>query len=360
MDAAEHFAQSYREARQLFIAAADAADLDVHSHAHPMLGQDGEALAMDVVRDGPADAKAVLIVSSACHGVEGFCGSAVQIRLLGDPQFRAACRAARVSVLYLHALNPHGFSFWSRTTHENIDLNRNFIDFSAPLPANPAYDEIAALLLPQTWPPPEEAEQALAHLIAERGMQAVQAAMSSGQYRHPDGLFYGGSSPSWSRLALTRLLQRHTGACRRLAWIDVHTGLGPSGVGERIFAYRHVTQVLARARDWWGPGVTSVDEGSSSSAVLSGLMWNVVDHCCPQAAYTGIALEFGTLPLMAMMQALRADHWLRIHPEAPAEQHQSIKRATRDAFYVDTDDWKAQVLKQSLEAAHQAVAGLAR
>ena len=37
-----------------------------------------------VARDGPANAPAVLVVSSACHGLEGFCGSGVQVALLGD------------------------------------------------------------------------------------------------------------------------------------------------------------------------------------------------------------------------------------------------------------------------------------
>nr|WHW29563.1 hypothetical protein [uncultured bacterium] len=61
-----------------------------------------------------------MIVSSGCHGIEGFCGSAVQLMLLADSGFRQACRDADVSVLYLHALNPFGFSWWRRTTHENV------------------------------------------------------------------------------------------------------------------------------------------------------------------------------------------------------------------------------------------------
>ena len=148
------FAQSYAQARRLFMDAADAAGLDVHSHVHPLLGRDGETLAMDVARSGPADAPAVLILSSACHGVEGYCGSGVQVALLRDPGFLAAARRAQVAVLWIHALNPHGFSWWRRVTQENVDLNRNFIDFHQPLPENSAYDEIAHLLLPAQWPPP--------------------------------------------------------------------------------------------------------------------------------------------------------------------------------------------------------------
>jgi len=85
-----NFAQTYHEARSKFLGAADAAELDIHSHPHPMLGRDGEQLAMDVVRDGPADAAALLLISSACHGVEGFCGSGVQTTLLADRAWRAA------------------------------------------------------------------------------------------------------------------------------------------------------------------------------------------------------------------------------------------------------------------------------
>jgi hypothetical protein len=78
MTAAAHFAPSYRDARARFLAEAQAAGLAVHSHPHPLPGRDGEPLAMDVARLGEPDAAAVLLVSSACHGVEGFCGSGVQ------------------------------------------------------------------------------------------------------------------------------------------------------------------------------------------------------------------------------------------------------------------------------------------
>ena len=99
-----NFSKTYPEARGKFIAAAEAAGLDVQSHPHPLLGQHGEPLAMDVVRDGPADAAAVLLISSACHGVEGFCGSGLQTTLLGDAALRQAARAQGVALLYVHGL----------------------------------------------------------------------------------------------------------------------------------------------------------------------------------------------------------------------------------------------------------------
>src|SRR5437763_10955769 len=113
MTAARHFAQTYAQARDKFLAAADAAGLDVESHVHPLRGRDDETLAMDVALDGAKDAPRLLIVTSACHGVEGFCGSGVQVALLNDAMWREAAHAAGVAVLYIHALNPYGFS-WLR------------------------------------------------------------------------------------------------------------------------------------------------------------------------------------------------------------------------------------------------------
>ncbi len=353
------FSQSYAEARGKFLAATRVAGLSVDSIPHPLPGRDGEPLALDVVTDPAPESSKLLIVSSGCHGVEGFCGSAVQNLLLRDDAFRRGCRAAQVSVLHLHALNPWGFSWWRRTTHENIDLNRNFLDFSKPLPVNPGYDELAPLLVPEHWPAEADNQTAIGRFIKTRGMPAVQAAVSGGQYGHPDGLFYGGNEPSWSNHQLRALLREHGRAHRRVAWIDLHSGLGPCGLGERILSAPSDPATRERTRRWWGDGVTSIAEGNSSSAPLEGLMWQAVMQECPDVEYTGIALEYGTVPLLAVLDALRGDQWLQNHADAAEpDLAATIKRQLRDAFYVDSVDWKQQVLTQAAEAAHQAVVGL--
>jgi hypothetical protein len=360
MNAEAFFAQSYAEARGKFLAACEAAGLVVQSHAHPLPGRDGETLAMDVARAGPAEAERLLLVTSGCHGVEGFCGSGVQGALLQDPALAEAAREHEVAVLLVHALNPYGFSWWRRVTHENVDLNRNWHDFSRALPDNPAYDAIAEALLPDTWPPTADNEARLAAFVAERGPKALQAAVSGGQYTHPQGLFYGGREPTWSQQTLRQVLRTHGQRCQHLAWIDLHTGLGPQGHGERINASRDDAAALARARAWWGAEVTSIHDGSSSSALLTGLMWNGVYEECPQAEYTGIALEYGTEPMDEVILCLRAEQWLELHPQADTATRQAIKRRFRDAFYTDTPAWKQAIVEQGLAAALQAVEGLGR
>jgi len=355
--ASRFFAQSYAEARSKFLAAAEAAGLQVGTHPHPLPGRDGELMAMDVARFGPQDSDRLLIISSACHGVEGYCGSGVQGALLADAGLHAAAGAAGVALLYIHALNPYGFSWLRRTTHENVDLNRNFHDFSQPLPHNAGYAALAEALVPEHWPPTPENESVLAAYAATHGPMALQTATSAGQHEFAQGLFYGGRGPTWSQQTLRQVLQEHATRCARLGWIDLHTGLGPSGHGERIFAGRQDAAAQARAKAWWGQ-VTSVYDGSSTSAPLTGVMSTAAYEECAQAEFTAIALEYGTLPLPQMIGALRADQWLQNHPAADGETHASIKRQIRDAFYVDTDDWKAQILAQGVEATYEAVSGL--
>ncbi len=358
----EAFASRYFLSRQKFLQACANAGLAVASHLHPLKGRDGEELAMDVALDGSPDAERLLLVTSGCHGVEGHCGSGVQVFALHDDEWREKARAQGVAVLYVHALNPYGFSHGRRVTNENVDLNRNFFDFSLPLPVNEPYASLHPLILPETWPPTPENDAAIAAWIGEHGVAAYQAAVTRGQYQFADGMFFGGHAPTWSNRTFREVLRAHGQRALRLAWIDIHTGLGPNGIGERIFACRDDKEAFARADAWWGSPatpVTSIYDGSSASAFLTGLNWSAIYEECPQAEYTGMALEYGTKPLLEVMAALRADHWLHNHPGAPDDLAVSIRASMLEAFYSDSDAWRGQIVSQARQAMFQAVDGLA-
>jgi len=361
MQASEAFSASYAQARAKFLQAAHRAGLIPISYQHPLPGRDGEALAIDVALDGTVGADKLLIVSSGCHGVEGFCGSGVQVHALQDEAFRTQCAAKGVALLYLHALNPYGFSHIRRFTHENVDLNRNFQDFSKPLPRNPAYRRLHPLLLPDAWPPSVANHLALGCHLAGHGMRSVQTAVSGGQYEFAEGLFFGGAAPTWSNITLRRILREHAARARRLAWIDLHTGLGARGACERGFAGRaDDSAALERSRRWWGGAgatpVTPIGGSASVSAPLTGLMGSSIYDECPQSEITAICMEFGTVPRLKVLQALRAEQWLTIHPQADAGLAARIKQNLLDAFYVDSTDWKEKILSQARQAMLQAFA----
>jgi len=199
----------------------------------------------------------------------------------------------------------------------------------------------------------------LGRYVAQHGERALQQAITGGQCEFPDGIFYGGVRPAWSNGVLREVMREQGAHRERMGWIDFHTGLGPRGHGEMIYAGRDVAADLARTRSWWGDGVTSFFDGSSASATLTGVNYNAAYDECPGVTYAGMALEYGTLPLADMLRSLCADQWLSNHPDANAATRKAVKTQIRDAFYCDADDWKATVYAQARDAGLKALARLA-
>ncbi|MGL4576278.1 MAG: M14 family metallopeptidase [Burkholderiaceae bacterium] len=352
---ARYFSRNYAEARNKFRDAALAADAALTSILHPSKGVAGETVAMDIATLGnPAAANALLTISGT-HGIEGYCGSGAQIALFENAALLRDVAAGKLRLIQLHALNPHGFSFGRRVNEDNIDLNRNFIDFAQPLPVNPGYAQLHAHLLPGQWPPAETDEQVLQAYSATHGAMGLQQAISGGQYIYTDGLFYGGRAAAWSNTQLRSLLaqiRQQSPHLQRFFWIDFHTGLGPAGHGERIYACGPSAASLAYNRSVWGAQMTSFLDGSSTSAPLVGVNSQAAMDVFSDIKLACIALEYGTVPMERVMFALRADHWLAKQHNPPAELVQATRAAMRAAFYVETDQWKEDIVRQ----AHEAVA----
>jgi hypothetical protein len=360
MNSAESFSPDYQAARAKFLDAARAAGAALESARHPERGPDGGELFTDTAWIGPRDAEAVLVMISATHGVEGFCGSGAQVDWLRREEWRAL--PAGTAVLIVHAINPYGFAWLRRVTNENVDLNRNWVDFNAPRRINPGYEALADVICPTEWTAEVQARtgEALEAYADEHGAMAMQQAVSGGQYNHPLGVFYGGDQPTWSRRTLTDIYEHHLRGAGRIAIIDYHTGLGPWGFGEHIVVDPPRSVGFERAARWYGGGaVTSpAPGGESTSAEIVGDGLSFAPSLLAHAEVTGIALEFGTRPVLTVMNAVRADAWLHAYGDPLSPEGQAIKAEVRDAFFGDADDWKGMIAGQSLLAVRQALKGL--
>lgn len=158
------------------------------------------------------------------------------------------------------------------------------------------YAALHAVMIPKCWPASWANRLHLLSHLLRYGRKRLQKAISVGQHGHSDGLFYTGVAPTWSNCTVRKVVRRHVGKCEQLAWIDIHTGLGPKGHGERIYSGPGNSPMLKRARRWWGETVRSSQEGQSVSVPLSGLMvYGALDESSP-TQLTALTLEFGTLP----------------------------------------------------------------
>ncbi|MFK7916573.1 MAG: M14 family metallopeptidase [Ilumatobacter sp.] len=343
---------TYDIARRRFLASASEAGAEVTTFVHPLRGREGEELAVDLATLGPADAANVLVIVSGTHGVEGYSGSALQSWWLEE---RAAAVPDGVRVVVMHAFNPVGFSWVRRVNEDNVDLNRNFVDWSA-VPSNDGYAEIADVLVPATWDEPTQ-EETTALLMAqavEVGLPQFQETVSGGQYDHPTGIFHGGSGPVWSHEWLVEHLGAIVAPATRLAVIDLHTGLGEWGHGELISHESSGDPGYARGTDWWGE-VRSMHDGESVSASLSGDWLAAIQPLVPGVEVTAVALEFGTVDVFTVLQALRADAWLHAHGDPESPDGATIRAQVRAAFADDDPAWLARLIERFDEVVSAAV-----
>ncbi len=347
---------TYDASRRRFLDSAHDVGAEVFTSLHPEEGFDGEELAIDVASIGPADADAVLVVVSGTHGVEGFTGSALQHRWF---EHHATARQRDLRVVLIHALNPYGFAWVRRVNEDNVDLNRNFIDWSQPPPANEDYGGLAQLLVPDAWDDDTQQTttmQLLAYAEAV-GFPRLQEVVSSGQYTHPTGVFYGGTGPVWAHRWLVDHLPRLVGSAERLGLIDLHTGLGPWGHGELISHEGGDAPGYRRGTAWWGD-VRSMLDGESVSAQLSGDWLGALEALLPDLEITAVALEFGTVDVVSVLQALRADAVLHAHGDPRGPDSASVRSQVRAAFADDDPAWFDAVSRRFDEVISAAMVAL--
>lgn len=361
----DHFSASYREAREKFIKAAQKAGADLDRYQNPQRAPDGGNLYTDVAVLNAAHAKNYLVLQSGTHGVEGFAGSAIQTGLLREGLYKEL--GPDTGLIMIHALNPFGFAHLRRFNEDNIDLNRNFIDHTAPYPPNKGYEELADVILPEslsTWSDIKLRAKLLAYRV-KHGKAGMKRALTGGQYSHPSGLFFGGHQDTWSNKTLNTIARKYLSSAGRVMFIDFHTGLGPFGNAEIIMNSSPDSAEYKRAVHTWGDNVKTTVSGTaeggatgggeSVSSHLNGTLKLAVPGMIPRAEVTAVSLEFGTYPGKDVLLALRAENWLYHYGGDHFPDSDKIKQSLLKVFYPNTDEWNLLIWKQGREIAKQAV-----
>jgi hypothetical protein len=313
----------------------------------------GERLATDSLWLGSSDASKVLVLLSGTHGVEGFAGSGVLFDLLELINKGHIALADNIALLIAHALTPWGYAWLRRCDEDGVDLNRNYVDFTQPLPDNPGYEDLKSQIksLDKIG-----REAAFAAYIAKHGRTAYEIAVSGGQYSDPEGPFYGGKKPAHGRQVTEDLIHCFNLAERDLAVIDIHTGLGPFGYGELICDHPPGNPGVDRAQGWYGDSVTLPAMGTSSSVPKTGLM-DYAWHEIMNQRSCHVTLEFGTYPTGCLFEVLLRDHLLWSKKDNLSDKLAHGKQMLHH-FCPNDDNWKASVLFRARQVIWQALQGL--
>ena len=348
----------YVTSRRHVLAAAEDRGATFTRSVHPLAGPAGEELTTDVARIGPppGEARAVILATSGTHGVEGHAGTGLQLLMLADD--RLGTLPADVALVVVHALNPYGMAWSRRVDHENIDVNRNFVDFDGPLPVNARYGEIDPVMNP-TGPdldPNDVAwQQEVWDFIGRVGAMEGFVALSGGQYVKPSGMQYGGNGSSWSRRTIESIWVEHVAGAELAIDLDIHTGLGPPKV-LTLFQTADADEPAGLLAAEWFPSVARYDRTVTDDHPQSGLLGPGLHPLTPDGTLgTTLTVEFGTCKEAVVLGAMRADNWLHQHGDPTSVLGETIRAMTRDAFFVADDDWRRAVADDGMRVFHQAL-----
>lgn len=355
----------YATARQRFLDRVASLGGAVRSHLHPRTGPAGEEVATDVARfgPGPGDARNVVVVASGLHGVEGHAGSALQRLALAEGVVDGL--PDDTALVMIHAINPFGMAWDRRVDHDNTDVNRNFVDFDAPLPENPGYADVAAALNPADWDPDDIAWQGeILGYAADVGQAAMFHAVSGGQYTVPDGVQFGGRGPGWSRTMLEAVWGEHLAGAERAWNVDLHTGLG-AYAGLLTFQTADITEPSATITQPIAEHYYRVDRTVEGEAIQIGVVGPGLEAFAgrelPGTLIVPITLEWGVHDEVRTLTAMRADNWLHNRSDPAAGEHaERIRAMMREVFAPDAEDWRQKVADDGLGALRRILAsGLA-
>lgn len=355
------FARDYAAARAKFRQSVLAAGGRLTRYRHPAeRGPGGEALTVEVARFGAADAPKQLLAISGTHGIEGFSGSAAQIGwILGGGPRRLA---ADVGVVLVHALNPWGFAHLSRTTENNVDLNRNFIDRTDPPPVNPVYAELHRVLVPDDWNAAtvRAGEAALDAFAEKNGKDLLFDSLARGQYCFPDGLNYGGLTPEWSNRLLEDIVAEHLATALKVGFIDWHTGIGEYGEPFFLCFNEEGGDLYERAARWWGEAeIKRARPHGRQRPNYSGLVFHGVERFLGGRPLCGAVVEFGTRG-WHMRRMLRLDLWLKFKADPTSEAYAQFRSDLLDSFCPFDHRWREGTLAHAERIFAQALDGLAQ
>ena len=348
------FVLDYATMRQRFLSAARAAGAALSEHIHPLHGPDGKPIATDVALIGQADSPKLMVMISGTHGVEGAYGSACQTAWLGQKAKWAL--PEDIAVLMIHLINPWGTAWSRRVNEDNVDLNRNFIDWTAKPPENPAYADMHPALVVAAWDGPERiaADEALAELTKAKGQTAVSLIIEAGQYAFADGLFYGGNAPVWSNRVLTAVLEEFGQKAGQVIVFDLHTGAGPYGYPALLSVSPVDHAGLAWGTEMFGPAMVPVITGAAATtntgiaATATGYVSAFVRAAMGQARVLPLVMECGTLDSAEMQRRVVDDNWLHLYGKPLSERGQRIKTDLVHGFIPQDDSWQQICLSTSL------------
>ena len=280
------------------------------------------------------------IIISGTHGVEGYCGSALQFKTL-DYILQNNNFTQNNSYLFIHALNPYGYFHNRRFTKNNIDLNRNYLNafYKDNYP-----QKIAQLI--NTYVFSLTFIYLFFNILFNFGFTKAREYIVKGQYTYQKSLFYGGDKAEYNIDVLQQILDTiNYQQFKQIYIFDIHTGLGKYGnlsimVNNHTFNKIKLKIYCNKTTKFINISNNNMYKNSIGS-IVDGI-YHYIKYKCYQGDILPIILEYGTYSNLQIFFGLLFENYYFWNNNQ--KKLINSQNYLKNLFYVNKNDWKNLVL----------------
>ena len=250
---------------------------------------------------------------------------------------------------YHRRVNPH-----------NVDLNRTFVyDNSFDKSINPDYDRLLDIIRADR-PFTNLAHSKLSYYfkliqkVLQMGWSAFKSAFLLGQYRHPNGLFYGGEGYQEETKVLIDLYRQAFNFYDQILHLDMHTGYGPryqmsivNSVHEKrssrefVEKFNYPLVVAANPQEFYAIQGDMID-----------YVYEMWQHEFPEKKFYATSYEFGTYGdgfkgKVGTPRAMSFENRLYWQSTDNQKLAQKVKYDFEELFNPVARDWKEKAVRDS-------------
>lgn len=303
----------------------------------------------------------ILVFTTGEHGVECYVGSAMMHKFVED--FMPKLDPRTTGILLVHAINPWGMKNHRRGNKDNIDLNRTFMLDPKFDPAfNPTYDKLDAFLNPKgkltnTFFNNISYIFGLGWHILQNGMRNFRYALLLGQYRNPQGLYYGGVEMPEETRTIMDLYKMALQNYDQVLHLDMHTGYGPRYQMSLVNSAldKGTSDYFVKRFNYPLVVAATADEFYAIRGDMIDYIYGLQQRDYPTKKIYATSFEFGTLgdTLYGLFQSPRVmihenrAYW---HGAVNEKVHAEAKRGFEELFNPSAADWKEKAVNDAEQA----------
>jgi len=193
--------------------------------------------------------------------------------------------------------------------------------------------------------------------LLRSGVQSIRGATLLGQYRFPQGIYYGGTSIQEETMVLMELYRQHLREYQHVVLLDMHTGYGPRYQMSLVNSCLEPRKSEELRQQFSYPLVVKSDpaEFYAMQGDMIDYLYTLVRQEFPPKRLYATSFEFGTLgdSLGATVHSLRAMilenqmHWFGATTQ---EVRERIERGFAELFFPSEERWRAKVVADARQA----------